>query len=369
MSDYLLTPEDLVREIGGLRREINYGYIDPKQHGFIKIIDVRAPIGPIYFKRVNARKGETLATKKTETISSGLLNRVARSISVGIPLSIDRIVGASYNARSVLEALLAYTPMFYVCYPGRYEDKNGRRTVQRGHKHLLYLPEKPHPNGVKEISKSEIVISEHSSVAVHESVALPATVVAGTEAEKENYRMHIVMQDALRKIGLQLGYKTYIAKDNQSVLIKDKPLGSLEGVVTELSTVTTISNNPKAVHAGRTIDCVWFRNGSLMPAVFEVEHTTGITSGLSRMMTFWEHVKGLQTRWVIVAPDEDEPKAISEILKPQFRNLEARYMSYSNVERLLVLAQEKKLNGITQQFLDGWMKKPNFPDLPPIIDV
>jgi type II restriction enzyme len=369
MSDYLLTPEDLVREIGGLRREVNYGYIDPKQHGFIKIIDVRTPSGPIYFKRVNSRKGETLATKKAETISSGLLNRVARSISVGIPLSIDRAVGASYNARSVLEALLAYTPMFYVCYPGRYEDKNGRRTVQRGHKHLLYLPEKPHPNGVKEISKSEIVISEHSSVAVHESVALPATVVAGTEAEKENYRMHIVMQDALRKIGLQLGYKTYIAKDNQSVLIKDKPLGSLDGVVTELSTVTTISHNPKAVHAGRTIDCVWFRNGSLMPAVFEVEHTTGITSGLSRMMTFWEHVKGLQTRWVIVAPDEDEPKAISEILKPQFRNLEARYMSYSNVERLLVLAQEKKLNGITQQFLDGWMVKPDFPNLPPIIDV
>jgi type II restriction enzyme len=60
---------------------------------------------------------------------------------------------------------------------------------------------------------------------------------------------------------------------------------------------------------------------------------------------------------------------MNEILKPQFRKLEARYMPYSSVEKLLALAQDKKLSGITQQFLDNWMEKPNFPTLPPIIDV
>jgi type II restriction enzyme len=369
MSDYSLNPQDLVREIGGLNQNQNYRYLNPKTHGYIKILKVSQPDGPIYFKRVDSRKGETLAGKKVETISSGLLNRVALAIKVSIPLNIDRIVGASYNARAVFEALLAHTPYFYVCYPGRYDDHNGRRIVKKGHKHLIYLPDEPHKSGKTEIKEVNFVISEHTAIAVHDSVELAPEAIIGTETEIENLRTHIRIQNALRIIGLSLDYRTYIAKDNQSVLIKDKPLGTLEGVVTDLSDNTTISHNHSAVLAGRLLDCVWFANGSLMPAIFEVEHTTGITSGLCRMMTFWEHVKGHATRWVIVAPDEDRKKAMSEISKPQFRSLEARFMPYSHVDALLNLAQRKKLSGIKQEFIDNWMEQPIFPKLPPITAV
>lgn len=369
MSDYLLHPQDLVREIGALNRNQDYRYINSKTHGFIRIINVIQPDGPIYFKRVDPRKGQTIAEKKTETISSGLLNRVAPAIKAAVPLNIDRLLGASYNNRSVFEALLAHTPYYYVCFPGRYDHHNGRRIVKKGHKHLIYLPNEPHQNGKTEIRKISCVISEHTSIAVHESVELSPEAIIGTETQLENLRTHIRIQNALRIIGKSLDYRTYIAKDNQSVLINDKPLGTLEGVVTDLSDNTAISHNHSAVLAGRLLDCVWFGNGSLMPAIFEVEHTTGITSGLCRMMTFWEHVKGHATRWVIVAPDEDKKKALSEISKPQFRSLEARYMPYSHVDELLNLAQRSKLSGIKQEFIDLWMEQPIFPKLPPITAV
>ena len=48
--------------------------------------------------------------------------RVANAISEGEPINFDRVLGGSYNTRSVLESLLASTPEFYYCYPGRIMD-------------------------------------------------------------------------------------------------------------------------------------------------------------------------------------------------------------------------------------------------------
>lgn len=40
-----------------------------------------------------------------------------------------------------------------------------------------------------------------------------------------------------------------------------------------------------AAKAALLIDVVWFRNARFTPAVIEIEHTTGVTSGLTRMQT------------------------------------------------------------------------------------
>ena len=55
-----------------------------------------------------------------------------------------------------------------------------------------------------------------------------------------------------------------------------------------------------------------------MPAVMEVEHSTGVTSGLSRMKNFKDKFPPFPTRYVIVAPDEDRDKVVKEANKPQF---------------------------------------------------
>lgn len=94
-----------------------------------------------------------------------------------------------------------------------------------------------------------------------------------------------------------------------------------------------------------------------MPAVMEVEHTTGITSGLTRMMGLYETVPAFQTRYVIVAPDADRDKVVDEINRPQFKQLNARYFPYSSVEELYYLCVHRRITGVTQDFLDSFMEE------------
>jgi type II restriction enzyme len=66
--------------------------------------------------------------------------RLANAIRQNQPINVDRILGASYNTRSVLEALIAHTPQFHFCYPGRIESVNSNEAVKKGHKHLISNP-------------------------------------------------------------------------------------------------------------------------------------------------------------------------------------------------------------------------------------
>ena len=111
-----------------------------------------------------------------------------------------------------------------------------------------------------------------------------------------------------------------------------------------------------AIRAALMIDCIWFKNGKLMPAVMEVEHSTGVTSGLSRMKNFKDKFPPFPTRYVIVAPDEDRDKVVKEANKPQFNDLNTRFFPYSAVEELYALCQKRKLKGVTEEFLDCYME-------------
>lgn len=111
-----------------------------------------------------------------------------------------------------------------------------------------------------------------------------------------------------------------------------------------------------AIQAALLIDCIWFKNGKLMPAVMEVEHSTGVTSGLSRMKNFKDKFPPFPARYLIVAPDEDRDKVIKEANKPQFGDLDTKYFTYSTVEELYALCQRRKLKGVTVEFLDCFME-------------
>ncbi len=93
-----------------------------------------------------------------------------------------------------------------------------------------------------------------------------------------------------------------------------------------------------------------------MPAVMEVEHSTGVTSGLTRMKKFQDHIPPFPTRYVIVAADDDRKRVVQEANKPQFRELDVRFFPYSAVEELYALCQKRKLKGITEDFLDFYME-------------
>ena len=89
----------------------------------------------------------------------------------------------------------------------------------------------------------------------------------------------------------------------------------------------------------------------------EVEHTTGVTSGLTRMKGLQDAMPSLNTRYVIVAPDDDREKVIEEANREQFWCLDARYFSYSSVEELYYICTHRNLHGVKQEFLDCYMEK------------
>ena len=352
------TAYNLVRAISQLPRNEHYNYVNPKTKGLISIEDVHLPAGPISIRRWDPSKGGSKQTAKTESISSEMIWRVANAISEGEPINFDRVLGGSYNTRSVLESLLASTPEFYYCYPGRIMDIDGHSTIEHGHKHLVWLPNEPHRLGAlfeKKVQNMEISEIPMQSV-IYDQLEIPASLASSTGLDIEVVRRHTQIQIALYIIGLQLGYRTWIAQNDKGILYKDKPLLEQPGIISSLRDENVISAFPNAEPSARYIDCIWFQNHKFMPAVMEVEHTTGVTSGLSRMKGLQDNIPAFNTRYVIVAPDDDRQKVVDEANRQQFLSLDTRYFSYSAVEELYYICTHRNLHGVTQDFLDCYME-------------
>lgn len=351
-----LTASNIVTFINQLDKNVTYNYINPRNKGVIKIEGVDLPEGPIRIKRWDPSKGQREQDQKIEPISTEMIWRIANGLNANQPINFDRILGGSYNTRSVLESLIAHTPQFYYCYPGRIENKGGHSSVKKGHKHIMWMPDSPHRNGVLEEAETEIVISEIPTIdAFYDSLVLPDS-LADSKIDIDIQRRHAQIQIALYFIGKQLDFRTWIAQNDKGILYQNKKIGEYDGVISSLKDEKLMSAYDEAVQAALLIDCIWFKNGKLMPAVMEVEHSTGVTSGLSRMKNFKDKFPPFPTRYVIVAPDEDRDKVIKEANKPQFKDLDTRYFTYSAVEELYALCQRRKLRGVTEEFLDCFME-------------
>jgi type II restriction enzyme len=284
-----------------------------------------------------------------------MLWRLANAIRENQPVNVDRVFAGSYNTRSVLETLLAYTPEYYFCYPGRNQTIAGITSVEFGHKHLIWLPSQPHKFATKSEHKTSVVISEGPSIdAYYDALVLPSDKTQSFDINAE--RRHVQMQIALIAIGVQLGFKTWIANNDKGITYQNKRLAELEGVVDKLNSLAQISNYPSAMQAAHQIDCVWFQNHRLIPAVIEIEHSTGVISGLARMKKLQIEIPGILSRYVIVAADDQREKVVKEANQEQFKSLNTRYFSYSAVEELYGLCQHRKLKGLTEEFLDTFME-------------
>ena len=296
-----VTAQNIVRAIGQLPRDCQYHYVNQNNLGRIIIHNVNEPEGPIEFKRYNPSKGQTLCRQPVENISVAMIWRMANAILPDRPVNVDRVFGGSYNMRSVLEALLAHTPEFYSCKPGRIELMNAYKRVRPGHKHLIYLPHNRHDNGVLGFKDVDIEISEVAVDVVYKSVDLDA--VEQTDDMNmtiEQKRRHAQIQIALVLIGQQLGFRTWVASNDRSIRYEDRSIAELESVVDDLQGEQVLNAYPKAVHAANFIDCVWFKNGRMMPAVMEIEHSTGVTSGMTRMKGFFDTGPMLRDiRWTV----------------------------------------------------------------------
>jgi type II restriction enzyme len=129
----------------------------------------------------------------------------------------------------------------------------------------------------------------------------------------------------------------------------------MDTVIVRLDREQLMASFHEAVKAALLIDCIWFKNGKLMPAVIEIEHTTGVVSGLTRMQNLKTHLP-FPTRYVIAAPDEDREKVLTECNREQFKDLKAQFFPYSAVDELYSLCQRRKITGVSEAFIDSFME-------------
>ena len=353
-----LTAQNLVRQIGDLPRDRMYQYVNPANRGIIVIHAVHEPEGPIVIKRFDPSKGQTLTQAEVESIPSEMIWRMANAIIPGRPVNVDRVFGGSYNTRSVFEALLAHTPLFYACRPDRISQNGSLTEIKRGHKHLLHLPEKPHNDFAINWEQINIQVSEIAIADVaYQGIDLGA-VPPNREINIEQQRRHAQIQVALVIIGQHLGFRTWVAANDHAIQYAGKRIIEMDGVIANLSSEQVLLGYAQAARAAHLIDCIWFRNGKMMPAVMEIEHSTGVTSGLTRMKGFYDLGPALRNiRWTVVAPDEDRQKVFEQANRSQFKELDTRFFPYSAVEELYSLCDRRNPKGITDDFLDSFIER------------
>ena len=344
-----LTASNLVSAINRLPKDQWFEYVNPNNKGKVRVLSVTMPEGPIYIERQG--------NKTPQSISSKMLWRLANAMQQNAPVNVDRVFAGSYNTRSVLETLLAHSPDFYWCTPGRIELENSTQDIKKGHKHLVWRPHTPHKNGVLEKFETDMVISEiPSSNAIYEALSLPNVIAEGMDINVQ--RRHLQIQIALVSIGYQLGFRTWVARNDQGFTYNNKKVGELDGIIVKLESEKLLASFDQAIQAAMHIDCIWFRNGRFMPAVIEVEHSTGIDSGLTRMKRLKDQLPAFSTRWVIVAPDEDRDKVMTKASIPLYSDMNVSFFPYSAVDELYALCQRRKLSNkaVNEEFLDCFME-------------
>ena len=91
-------------------------------------------------------------------------------------------------------------------------------------------------------------------------------------------RQHMLMQMKIKEIGLRQGFDVWVPRADRGVLVGDKPLG--EGCANRLEFIMPRATLPVA----ENIDVLWLhRDRHRLEAMFEVEHSTTIYSGLLRL--------------------------------------------------------------------------------------
>jgi len=355
-----LTAENLARALNRLSKETWFEYIEPKTKSQARIVSVDLPAGPIEVERKNTKTGEI----QSFTISTNALWRVANVVEEGIPFQIDRIFGASYNFRSLLESLMARTPEFYVCRPGRIEGHGSVEEVKEGHKHLVWIPKSPHVSGeLKNYTVSkDLVIVETSRAVVYDAVKIDVNRIDSEEKLDEgSLRRHIQAQISLYEIGEHFGYRSWIAANDQHHQYRDRNLRDLP-MHTKLRSEVVLGSYPQAQKKAELIDLLWFSDRTI-PLIVEVEHSTGVTSGLQRMLSFRNEAPALSgMRFVIVAPDDQRDTVFKKASDATFSEFKDNlwYLSYSALEELLDICRRRNISAESvkpESFVELFMEK------------
>lgn len=314
----------LVKEIDRvLKHGDEFGYVNPHNTSRITFLSVTLPHGPIYY--IRRKKGQHTRSCRPEAISVAMLQRIASQIAPHEAFTMEAVLKGSGNSRSVVEAILAQLPQFFVCYPAKILNGTFENV-----KHLYLNPDKPHR--MKEVTEA----LEIKGVMKKVPMASPHLVVPDHSAPNfTKLRLHQQIQVKIFEIGAAMRWHVWIAENDRNIKLGRKHLHQHSAAVQYLAQMPFLQGFPEAQAAAKHLDIALFGPGGLVPAIIEIEQSTGITSGLNRMEKFrrcMPGVFGAKTSFIICAEDDKKDEVMRKAAKaPQFLDLAPRFLPYSHV--------------------------------------
>lgn len=130
-------------------------------------------------------------------------------------------------------------------------------------------------------------------------------------------RTHTKAQGMLAKLGRKLCNFVWIAPDNRSESWQNERLGDLS-----IGAFPKIGTDPTEQKIIPYIDVIWLGKNKRVKAVFEIECTTSIYSGLLRMTDLMELYGSLNFSFYIVVPEARVKKVKEQLSRPTFKALE-----------------------------------------------
>jgi hypothetical protein len=167
------------------------------------------------------------------------------------------------------------------------------------------------------------------------SVTVPDSINEETEPqldfqETKKPSDHTEMQWLLLKLGSDMGFDIWVARNDRGKQFKGKIFSDLPKLKPELPLQFDDATNRTI----ELIDVLWLQ-GNAIVAAFEIESTTSIYSGLLRMSDLIAMQPNLNIPLYLVAPDERRERVMTEVNRPTFSRLNpplseiCRYISFT----------------------------------------
>lgn len=183
-----------------------------------------------------------------------------------------------------------------------------------------------HPRGFVHVSERAInsLLTEYSSIeeAFQDLRSSEPTTgpsgpdnQGGTEEEGDDSRVHTEIQWYLVQLGQQHGYDVHVAINDKNRTYNGIRLG--EDCLDEL---VLPGFSDAVTNIIRYVDVIWLE-GDAIVAMFEVESTTSIYSGILRMTDFVTRVPNFAVDMYIVAAEEDSNAVRKEMTRPTFETV------------------------------------------------
>lgn len=303
----------------------NYEYLDTETQDFVrkKTSEIKLLIKSVGLKpklteryRIGEKFVEVRSAFKKDSkrqFSTWHKNEILKQFNISLPNTYDYIYLYNYTSKYLggiagLNDRSAYTALCSLGWPSTPEEIKQR---------FADIAKSGQPISISAVKRA---IEERQATvkSVDEDLEFGSDNCPADETlNLSTDRTHTKVQGMLAKLGRQLCDFVWIARDNHSQSWENETFGDLS-----INNLPRIGHDPTEAKIIPYIDVIWLGKNQRFKAVFEIECTTSIYSGLLRMTDLMELYGSLNFSFYIVVPRSRVKQVKEQLLRPTFQTLE-----------------------------------------------